>query len=270
MNRFALAVAASCATPPPTPAIHNAAPIAGATALEGRIVDSVSGAPVSGIGVEAISGSSYDETISDEHGRYRLAITGGSAYVQLEYDRGTDMATAPGRVTSRDLRIDHDELVQRRTRRPPLACPSSPPGTVIRGHTLAQAGLDAIAHRVLERYAIDPTTLPGGAVGSNVTYVRTDLEQHRVLGSAALPAGFIGETSAKLATEPLHTLGDVYYVNVRSIDADASCALVSIGIDFAAFAHQGIIKTCCCSAIQLYELRGGTWEFVADADKICA
>jgi hypothetical protein len=270
MRALALAVAASCTTSPPPAAIHNAAATSAVpTALEGRIVDSSSGAPVPGIRVEAISGSSSDETISDEHGHYHLAIAAGSAYLQLEYERGSDIATPLGRVTSRDLRIDHDELVERRKRRPPPACPSSPPGTIIIGHTLAQPELDAIAHRVLERYASDPTTVSHGAVASRVAYVRTDLERHRALGSAAIPDGFVGETSAKLAVEPLRTGTDVYYVNIHSIDADASCALVSIGIDFAQFA-PGPIKMCCCSATQIYELRGGTWEFVADAEKTCS
>ncbi|HEY1547530.1 MAG TPA: hypothetical protein VGG28_06915 [Kofleriaceae bacterium] len=272
MKRVALAIVASCASPPPPPALHNTPPIvpATATALEGRVLDSVTGEPIAGILVEAEGSAASDDAYSDEHGRFHVELAAGSAYVHLEADPGGWMSLAANQVTQRDLRFDHGELEQRRTRRPPAACPSSPPGAIIEGHTTSQAELDAIARRVLERYAADPKTVPDGELAHDIRLVRTDLERHRHLGAAALPPGFVGKTRAELAAEPARVGSDVYYVDVRAIDADPTCAIVEIGTDFVAVPQPGAIKMCCCSASQIYELRGGRWEFVGNAVVVCS
>jgi hypothetical protein len=251
--------------------MYNAAvPITGPTALEGRVVDSATGAAVAGVGVEAASGSSSsDEAFTDEHGRFHLEVDAGSAYVQLEYGSGSTIALAANHVTQRDLRLDHAEVLQR-AQRPPAACPSSPRGAVILGHSTPQAEIDAIAHRVLERYAADPKTVPDGELAPHISFVRVDLDHHRRVGAGALPAGFAGKTRDELAGESKRLGSDVYYVDLRSIDADPTCALVWIGVNFVDRPRPGSIKTCCCSAAQLYELRNGRWEYVGNTETVCS
>jgi hypothetical protein len=271
MKRVALAVVASCASPAPPAPIHNAPPIVRATvtAVEGRVVDSVTGAALPGIGVEAAVGASSDDAFTDEHGRFHLEIDGGSAYMQLEYGSGSWIPVAANQITQHDLRMDHAEVVQRAHRRPPIACPHSPPGTVIVGHSTPQAELDAIAHRVLERYAADPKAVPDSGPAA-AKFVRTDLDFHRSLTAAAVPARFVGKTRVELVAESKRLGSDVDYVDVRSIDADPTCAIVWVGIDFIVASPSNAIKMCCCTAAELYELRNGQWEFVGDAEHICS
>jgi hypothetical protein len=267
MKRGVLALIASCSAPAPPPPIHNTPAIAPptATALEGRVIDSVTRRPLPGVGVEAAIGAVSDDAFTDEHGRFHLEVGAGSAYVQLEYGSGAWIPLAANQVTPHDLTMDHAEVSRRRQ----IACPSSPPGAVILGHSAPQAELDAVAHRMLERYAVDPKAVPDGGLAA-ARFVRTDLEHHRALTAAALPAGFVGKTQVELAAESKSLGSDVYYVDLRSIDADPTCAIVWVGVDYIAVPRPNAIKMCCCSAAQLYELRNGQWEFVGNAETECS
>ncbi len=252
------------------------------TVVEGHVRNAQTGATVPGIEVDAWLGARHHGrvsawVISDENGFFRLEVEPGTGFLFTslgELDAAPSLVFRPGTRIGIDVTVDPNELAQWRAMNPPEACPSSPPGTIIEGHTTTQQDLDDIARTVLERSAVDSSAIPDlgiAARGSVPIAVRVDVRTGKQLTARALPpSGFVLKTLEELQKQADRLDRDVGYVELSQLYSNGSCAVVDVGGDFVSPSRQSFGKLCCCTARDIYEKRGARWIFVRRVSEICA
>jgi hypothetical protein len=143
---------------------------------------------------------------------------------------------------------------------------------VIAGHTTSQADIDAVVAAVLQRFAIDRSTVPDAALlGRGDVRVASELAAmpKRSLDPRLLPPHFVGATLHELRAEADRLGGKVTFLSFGSVDSDGSCAIVTAGVDVVRPKRRHS-RLCCCSAEDLYEKRRGTWQFVRRLGTTCS
>jgi hypothetical protein len=235
--------------------------------VEGRVIDSRTGAGVPGIEV-TVSGAcqgdgGFGSTYTDQLGRYRIEMPKGDCVLEGRYGDATTgerkIRIEPRRTLTVDLKIDHRALAAALAKDPPENCPSSKRDEVVMGSVPTHADLDDIVRAVL-----DKNDIPDGR--SKV--VRAEIEHGRTVSRNALPEGYVLQTEAELEAEAKRTNSDVWYVAFYSVYATKSCAMVLVGGDFVQPRRQ--LKMCCCMANDFYEKRNGRWQFVKRTHQACA
>lgn len=283
-----LACLVACARPlPAAPPVHltsvppPAAVASSKTAiLSGRVVDSKTRAGIAGAEVIAFPPSPVGQTITlhdsatvtDEHGAYRIALAPTTYDLVASVDAARDVhdqvVLASG-TTAEDFVLDHDAVISARNTRPPLACPGSPPATVVRGHSASQDQIDEVARAVLGRAGTIPATIPDAR---SIAEVQAEIESpaERRLTSRAAPVGSALRTHEELQAEADRTGHDVWYVSFSQLDTDGSCAVVEVGgCDVSPSHTRRGSPSCGCEALDLYEKHAGRWVFVRRVYQAC-
>jgi hypothetical protein len=250
-------------------------------AVEGSIVDSVTGEGLPGIEVHSEECSQKIEVIyvhTDEHGHYRAELPSSCFHVGFWPGEGRlerTVEVAANRTTHLDFSFPHDALAHYRDDHPAMRCPNSPPNTYVEGHTISQSEIDAVAAAVLERYASDATTVPdSGLLPSGQVAVQSDISRTKRLTRAAIPAQSIVKFKLRSRvdfTSEADRFGrDVKFIHFSSLDSDGSCAIVTVGGDFVMPTRSRSMKGCCCIGVDLYEKHDGRWSFVRRDSEPCA
>lgn len=230
---------------------------AGDSALEGMIVDCMTGQKIPGVTVIAMGATDtakQREAISDASGRYRLQLPEGRYRVSiLEYLDLPEVEI--------EIRAQHATVKEMR-----LDLPSCPPK---RGSSavVRQADLDALIAAVLDHYAA------GGIVDAPP---RSDPEPTYVTikdpSTLALPPDYarqyIFTTEDELQREAMRSGRDIPFIHIFGFEIDGSCATVSVGGDFVTATWRGTL--CCCEETEVFLKRGDRWVFRTSRVGVCS
>lgn len=257
-------------------------------AVYGRALDSETGLGVPGLRVFAYPDSiklGAGSSISDEEGRYEIKMpvgTGSIGAVNFGSPWGTGMqavsTTTPvvfqvGEPVLVDIQVDHAALVAQRAKYPPLACPHSPLGTVVEGHTLSQRDLDEVVYGVLQRFITDRKSIEDFHVKDlRLVRVRTQQRVGLRASAAAFPlvrgTRFVDMTLAELEAEATETQKTIAYMSFGRISSDGSCAVLEVGGDVV-YPDETSHTKYGCSEKALWERVNGRWMFAQSVYSIC-
>lgn len=269
-------------------AVVPAAPVPPRGAVYGRALDSETGLGVPGLWIFAYPDSiklGAGSAISDEDGHYEIKMplgTGSIGAVNFGSPWGTGMqavsATTPvafqvGPPLLVDIQVDHAALVAQRTKYPPLACPHSPPGTVVEGHTLSQRDLDDVVYGVLQRFATDRKSIEDFHVKDlRLVRVRTQQRVDLRASTAAFPlvrgTRFVDMTLAELKAEATETQKAIAYISFGHVSSDGTCAVLEVGGDVV-YPDETSHTKYGCSEKALWERVNGRWMFAQSVYSIC-
>jgi hypothetical protein len=266
--------------PPPGAAARYAARHRNDGVVEGYVRDAQTGKGLPGQWVSiGRSGKVSAYVYTNENGFYTAAVQPWSNEV---YVLTGDLDRAPTRilvhphqtVRAPDVLLAHVDEVTERDADEPSNCPSSPPGAVIEGHTTSQADIDDLVVAVLNRFVSDPSAIPdhGLLAHGGVAYLNTNVRDQQVISPAAVkasPIPLVGKSYFDLQDLADSTRKEINFIDFSKITSDGSCAFVHVGVDFTMPRRPGVIKMCCCTALDVYEKRTGRWMFVRNDSVMC-
>ncbi len=244
-------LAADCATPETFVSV-------GASALEGEVVDCVTGEKIPGA-MLSVNGTPHLESISDEAGRYHLELPAGRYKIEVvDIERG-DRLYWLGEV---EVRTEHTTVKQLRVDR--RRCPP-PPGSVA-----SQADWNAFVAAILERYA--SVGIPDGPPRTGPGPILVAIEGTKPDTVPTLPRTgarpFVFMSDDDLQREAARRGKEVKFINIREIEVTGTCAAARVGGDFV-YPRKGVISLCCCSLVQVYEKRDSGWVYKSSGESIC-
>ena len=232
---------------------------AGDSALEGVIVDCMTGEKIPGVLVVATGAAdtAEREATSDASGRYRLQLPEGRFRV-VAFGLEGDVYN----LKEIEIRAQHATVKEIR-----LDFPRCPPARG-RPAVALQADRAALIAAVLDHHAaagiVDapPRSAPGP------TYVT--IEGLRTL---ALPPNnarhYIVTTQGDLQREATRSGREIRFINIFGLEIAGSCATVSVGGDYLSPRPKDMGKMCCCRETEVFLRRGGRWVFRMNYGGIC-
>ena len=231
---------------------------AGDSALEGVIVDCLTGERMPGVDVFAAGADADRRAISDASGRYHLQLPEGRyrllAKVQDDEDNHDlgEIEVRPQHVTVKEIRLDFPR------------CPRTG------GHLAAAAGADrdALIAAVLDHHAANGIVDAPSPSEAGPTYVTV-----KKASPPALPSSHARQyavtTEDNLQDEATRSGRDIRFIHVFGIDVAGACATVSVGGDIVFARQQGMIKMCCCQETEVFLRSAGRWAFRTSSIGIC-
>jgi hypothetical protein len=251
----------------------------GMASLEVHVVESETGAPIPGMltAVGCATKSAPLTPYTDENGRVRLAVTPGTCEVSLP-DVG-DQSRRRVEVRRRqaaivELRVDRATHMRAVQGDPSPRCPHSPPGAVIRGHSLPQGVLDDIAHDVLAAWLDDREYRSHDPVRRTILVDIHVEAPGRELTERAVPRTSRTRVYA-LTRAQIQSIADraedtIDYLWFEDIESDGSCAMVEL-LDSEApptGSHYVDIDSNIVDC-GLYEKHDGHWQYVPRSREVC-
>jgi hypothetical protein len=222
---------------------------ADASAVEGELVDCLTGEKIPGAEIQAVatSGSARASATSDPSGRYRLQLPEGryrlSAFHSEDQHELGEIEVRAGHATVKQLRWDFPRCPPARTR-----------------NTTPQADRSAVIAAVLEHYA------SAGVV--DMARQSTPGPVHvviRSMSTLALPPhlarSFVVKSEADLQREANRSGAQIRFLHIFDLELAGACAAVTVGGDYVMPERKGDMKLCCCSEDEVYLRRGGRWVF---------
>ncbi|HTL38870.1 MAG TPA: hypothetical protein VL326_37320 [Kofleriaceae bacterium] len=144
----------------------------------------------------------------------------------------------------------------------------------------AQHELDAVAKAVLERYKLDPQSVPDAQLLEHepTILVDRDLERDPERGSIgaqltadALPVGkFALRSVAEMQADADRTHDTVHSIFLYRLQIEGNRAKFWVGVHVKIPDVPEGSGTCCCSAQQIYVKRAGVWTYAETTDSICS
>jgi hypothetical protein len=146
----------------------------------------------------------------------------------------------------------------------------------------AQRELDHVARAVLERYRVDAQTVPDSGLlqGDSAAPIDRNINVDRALAvddpgvtltNVALPLGhFQLRAVADMQAEADRTHTPVAYIFIHGLQIEGDRATFWVGVQVTIPDHPEGSGTCCCSAEQVYVIRGGSWTYAATTSEICS
>lgn len=232
---------------------------AGDSALEGVIVDCMTGQKIPGVTVIAMGATDTAErreATSDASGRYRLQLPEGRYRVSiLEYldDPEVEIEIRAQHATVKEIRLDFPR------------CPPARGGPAV----VRQADIDALIAAVLDHHAavagfagIIDAPRPSG---SGPTYVI--IQGRRTL---ALPPNIARQyrvmTKDDLQREAERSGREIEVINISDLEIAGSCATVRAG---GSRVVPGPKIALPCSEPEVFLKRAGRWAFRVSGDRVC-
>jgi len=142
--------------------------------------------------------------------------------------------------------------------------------------TRAQHELDAVAKAVLERYTLDPKSVPDNGLleHEKTIFVDRDLSYDATgaqLTADALPVGpFALRSGADMQADADRTHDTVHSIFIYSLQIEGDRAKLWVGVHVKIPDVPEGSGTCCCSEQDVYVKRGGVWTFAETTDSICS
>jgi hypothetical protein len=266
--------------PPPGAAARYAARHRNDGVVEGYVRDARTGKGLPGQWVLiGVSGKHLTHTYTNENGFYTASVPPWTSEI---YVMNGDPDLKPTRilvhphqtVRAPDVLLAHVDEVTERDGDEPSNCPGSPPGAVVEGHTTSQADIDDLVVAVLNRFVADPSAIPDHGLLSKggVAYLNINVRDQQVISPAAIkasPIPLVGKSYFDLQDLADSTRKEINFIDFSKITSDGSCAFVHVGVDFTMPRRPGVIKMCCCTALDVYEKRTGRWVFVRNDSVMC-
>ena len=140
----------------------------------------------------------------------------------------------------------------------------------------AQRELDALAKAVLERYVVDPTSIPDNQLleHEKTIVIDRDLDYDgtgSTLTTAALPLGpFAIRSAAERQADADQQNTYVHNIFIHSLKIEGDRATFWVGVHVTLPNRPEGSGTCCCSEEQVYIKRGGSWVYSRTTDSICS
>jgi hypothetical protein len=140
----------------------------------------------------------------------------------------------------------------------------------------AQREIDALARAVLERYIVDPTSVPDNQLleHERTIVIDRDLEYDgtgSTLTTAALPLGpFAIRSGAEMQADADRTNENVHYIFIHSLKIEGDRATFWVGVHVKIANVPEGSGTCCCSEEDVYVKKNGVWVYAATNDSICS
>jgi hypothetical protein len=140
----------------------------------------------------------------------------------------------------------------------------------------AQREIDALARAVLERYIVDPTSVPDNQLleHERTIVIDRDLEYDgtgSTLTTAALPLGPFAIRSAEERQADADRQNTyVHNIFIHSLKIEGDTATFWVGVHVTLPNRPEGSGTCCCSEEQIYIKRGGSWVYSKTTDSICS
>lgn len=140
----------------------------------------------------------------------------------------------------------------------------------------AQRELDAVAKAVLERYVVDPTTVPDNQLLEHEKTIVVDrgLDYDgtgATLTNAALPLGrFAIRSAVERQADADQQNTYVHNIFIHSLEIEGDRATFWVGVHVTLPNRPEGSGTCCCSEKQVYVKKNGMWIYAETTDSICS
>jgi Carboxypeptidase regulatory-like domain len=228
---------------------------AGDSALEGVLVDCMTGEKIPGVNVIATGTPDTAvrrEATSDASGRYRLQLPEGRYRVAiLEYLDNPEIEI--------EIRAQHTTVKEMRLDFP--RCPPARGGSA----EASQTDIDALIAAVLDHHAAAGIIDAPRRSDPGPTYVTI-----QGLRTLALPPNiarqYIVTTKDDLRREVTRSGRKIRFISIRDLKIGGSCATVIAGGDLVV-PPPGVGLG--CSETEVFLRRGGRWAFRVSGDRIC-
>jgi hypothetical protein len=228
---------------------------AGDSALEGVLVDCMTGEKIPGVDVIATGTSDTAvkrEATSDASGRFHLQLPEGRYEVVTRlgdiYPLG-EIEIRAQHVTVKESRLDLPR------------CPPAQGGSA----EASQADRAALIAAVLDHHAVAGIVDVPRRSDSGPTYVT--IQGQRTL---ALPPNiarqYIVTTKDDLQREAARNGQEIRFINIRDLKIARSCATVTVGGNLVVAPPKVALG---CSEIEVFLRRGGRWAFRVSGDHVC-
>jgi hypothetical protein len=256
---------------PPAP-LHPAAEISLDATIEGEVVDPKTHERLAGallIAEPALDGVASATAISDPTGHYTLRVPAARHRVTAYYDDAVIDAgiveVAPHQVARRDVTINHEAIEAAAKAKQLPACP------LAAGPPASTQERERLASQVLARGV---SAIPDGGLlpESGPILVASDFTAQVHLSNVALGGSkrFVLKTMRELQAEADRTDEEVMYIHFEKLDIAGTCATVDVGVGIVLPSHSTKTPSCCCDAVDLYELRNGHWTFRTNVSTSCS